>query len=280
MVELKDYRNLINLEPKEKSSLVLTTQEKEKIIDSLLKIINQNFTINVDFSADLDTKRVWLRAILNQLPPFDFGIEFFELQDKLLSSETNEKRKIILNDLKFDENLAVFQGDITTLQVDVIVNAGNSQLLGCFVPHHKCIDNIILSCAGFQVRNDLNVIMQKQGHEEPNGNAKITNAYNLPSKYIIHTVGPCIYRNLTEKDKQELASCYISSLNLAKEMNLKSIAFCCISTGEFMFPNNLACEIAVDTVKNWLKENKYDIKVVFNVFKDIDRSLYERKLQR
>ena len=280
MIELKDYKNLIDLESKEKSSLVLSMQEKEKIVDSLLKTIKQNFSVDIDFSAGYDTKRVLLRAILNQIPPFDFGKEFFEFQDKLLSSETNEKRKITLNDLNFDENIAVFQGDITTIQVDAIVNAGNSQLLGCFIPLHSCIDNIIISAAGFQVRNDLNAIMKKQGHEEPNGKAKITNAYNLPSKYIIHTVGPCIYGKLTEKDKQELVSCYISSLNLAKEMNLHSIAFCCISTGEFMFPNDIACDIAVDTVKEWLSNNNYDMKVMFNVFKDIDRSYYERKLLR
>lgn len=280
MMTLRDYKNLIDLEPKEKSSLILPMQEKEKIVDNLLNIIKQNFSVDIDFSADYHQKRVWLRAILNQLPPFDFGKNFFELQDKLLSSETNEKRKISLKNLKFNENIAIFQGDITTIQVDAIVNAGNSRLLGCFVPLHSCIDNIIISSAGFQVRNDLNVIMKKQGHEEPNGNAKITNAYNLPSKYIIHTVGPCIYNKLTKKDEQDLANCYKSSLNLAKEMELNSIAFCCISTGEFMFPNDIACEIAIDTVKTWLKENKYDIKVVFNVFKDIDRSLYERKLQR
>lgn len=280
MIELKDYKNLINLTPQKKCDVILSSLEKEKIVDRLLEIIKQDFSVKLQMPNDYRQKRDLLWGLLNQIPPYDFGNEFFELQDKLLSNETNEKQIITINDLIFDENIAIFQGDITTLQVDVIVNAGNSQLLGCFVPHHKCIDNIILSCGGFQIRNDLNIIMQKQGHEEPNGNAKITNAYNLPSKYIIHTVGPCIYGNLTEKDKQELASCYISSLNLAKEMNLHSIAFCCISTGEFMFPNDIACDIAVDTVKNWLKENKYDIKVVFNVFKDIDRSLYERKLQR
>lgn len=280
MIELKDYKNLIDLESKEKSSLVLSMQEKEKIVDSLLKTIKQNFSVEIDFSAGYDTKRVLLRAILNQIPPFYFGKEFFEFQDKLLSSETNEKNITTLKDIKFDENIALFQGDVTTIEVDAIVNAGNSQLLGCFVPLHSCIDNIIISSAGFQVRNDLNAIMQKQGHEEQNGKAKITNAYNLPSKYIIHTVGPCIYGKLKEKDKQDLANCYKSSLNLAKEMNLKSIAFCCISTGEFRFPNDIACDIATDTVKKWLKENNYDIKVVFNVFKDIDRSLYGRKLQR
>lgn len=271
---------MINLTPQKKSDVILSTLEKEKIVDRLLEIIKLNFSIKMQLPNDYNQKRELLWGLLNQIPPFEFGNEFFELQNKLLSSETNEKNITKLADLKFDENIAIFQGDITTLQVDVIVNAGNSQLLGCFVPHHKCIDNIILSCGGFQIRNDLNVIMQKQGHSEPNGNAKITNAYNLPSKYVIHTVGPCIYGSLTKKDKQELASCYISSLELAKEMNLKSIAFCCISTGEFMFPNDIACDIAVDTVKNWLKENKYDIKVVFNVFKDVDRSLYERKLQR
>lgn len=280
MIELKDYKNLINLMPQAKSDVILSTLEKEKIVDRLLEIIKLNFSIKMQLPNDYNQKRELLWGLLNQIPPYDFGDEFFELQDKLLSSETNEKQIITINDLKFNENIAIFQGDITTLQVDVIVNAGNRQLLGCFVPHHKCIDNIILSCGGFEIRNDLNVIMQKQGHEEPNGNAKITKAYNLPSKYIIHTVGPCIYANVKEKDKQDLANCYISSLELAKEMNLKSIAFCCISTGEFMFPNDIACDIAVDTVKNWLKENKYDIKVVFNVFKELDRSLYERKLQR
>lgn len=280
MIELKDYKNLINLTLQSKSDIVLLHKEKEQIVNKLLKIIEKNSDLTFSPLSNYERKRNSLRGALNCFPPFDFGIDFFELQDKLLSSETNEKRKITLNDLNFDENIAVFQGDITTMAVDAIVNAGNNQLLGCFIPLHSCIDNIIISAAGFQVRNDLNVIMQKQGHEEPNGKAKITNAYNLPSKYIIHTVGPCIYGNVKEKDKQDLANCYISSLELAKEMNLKSIAFCCISTGEFMFPNDIACDIVVDTVKNWLKENKYDIKVVFNVFKDIDRSLYERKLQR
>lgn len=280
MLKLKDYRNLINLTPKAKNITVLTAQQKAGIVDKLLKTLQQKFSVEIDFATDYQQKRNWLRAILNQLPPCDLGTEFFNLQDQLLSSETNEKNIIHSTDLTFNNQIALYQGDITMLAVDAIVNAGNSQLLGCFVPLHSCIDNIIISSAGFQVRNDLNVIMKKQGHEEPNGIAKITNAYNLPSKYIIHTVGPCIYENITEKHKQDLANCYRSSLNLAKEMDLKSIAFCCISTGEFMFPNDIACKIAVDTVKSWLKANKYDIKVVFNVFKDIDRSYYERKLPR
>lgn len=280
MIELRDYKDLIDLTPKDTSPLVLSLKEKESIVDNLLRIIEKDFPANVDFSADYSKKRLWLRAILNQIPPFDFEDQFFQLQNKLLSSEVNEKHITKQTELDFNDNLSIFQGDITTIQVDAIVNAGNSQLLGCFVPLHSCIDNIIISAAGFQVRNDLNLIMTKQDHEEPNGGAKITNAYNLPSKYIIHTVGPCIRGNLTDKDKRDLKNCYVNSLDLAKEMALHSIAFCCISTGEFRFPNDIACEIAVDTVKEWLKTNKYEMNVVFNVFKDIDRSLYEEKLHR
>ncbi len=280
MIKLNDYKNLIDLQPKAKSNVVLSFEEQENIVDKLLEIIKQNFVIKMHIPNDYHGKRDLLWGLLNQIPPYDFGKEFFKLQDELLSSEINKNGIIQLKDLKFEDNIAIFQGDITSLQVDAIVNAGNSQLLGCFVPLHKCIDNIIISRGGFQIRNDLNKMMQKQAHSEPNGNAKITNAYNLPSKFVIHTVGPCICGELTQKDKNELASCYISSINLAKKMNIHSIAFCCLSTGEFHFPNDIACDIAVDTVKNWLQKNNYDIKVVFNVFKDIDRSLYERKLQR
>lgn len=280
MIELKDYKNLINLTPQTKSDVILSTLEKEKIVDRLLEIIKLNFSIKMQLPNDYRQKRDLLWGLLNQIPPFNFGDDFFELQNKLLSSETNEKNITTLKDLKFNNNITIFQGDITTIKVDAIVNAGNSKLLGCFVPLHKCIDNVIISRGGFQIRNDLNKIMQHQGHDEPNGNAKITSGYNLPSKFVIHTVGPCIYGNFTEKDKQDLASCYVSSLNLAKEMNLHSMSFCCISTGEFCFPNDIACDIAVNTVKEWLANNNYDIKVVFNVLKDIDRGLYEKKLQR
>ncbi len=280
MITLDDYKNLIDLKSTLKSDIVLTNKEKEEVVNRLLEIISQNFRVKIPQNANYNQKRDLLWGLLNQIPPFDFGEEFFALQNKLLSSERNENKIVTLEDLSFKNSIGIFQGDITTLAVDAIVNAGNKKLLGCFVPHHKCIDNIIISRGGFQIRNDLNKLMHLQGHDEPNGNAKITNGYNLPSKYIIHTVGPCIWGQLTEKDKNDLANCYISSLNLAKKMELKSIAFCCISTGEFRFPNDQACIIAVESVKKWLKENNYSIKVIFNVFKDLDRSFYERKLLR
>lgn len=279
MIELKDYQKLIKLTPHPKVNAILPKEEKEQIVQKLLDIIKKEFSVNIKQTKTYEEKRDLLWGLLNKTPPHNFGNDFFNLQDKLLQSEANEKKIVTTNDLKFVDNIAIFQGDITSLKVDAIVNAGNSKLLGCFVPLHKCIDNVIISCGGFQIRNDLNAIMKKQGHDEPNGNAKITSAYNLPSKFVIHTVGPCVHGQLTEKDKNELASCYVSSLNLAKEMNLKSIAFCCISTGAFCFPNDIACKIAINTVKNWLKDSGYDIKVVFNVFKDLDKKLYDKQLK-
>jgi len=180
-----------------------------------------------------------------------------------------------------NKQLLVWQGDITRLKVDAIVNAANSQMLGCFHPLHKCIDNAIHSAAGVQLREECHQLMLKQGHEEPTGQAKITRAYNLPCKYVIHTVGPIIPNGIpTEFQKEQLASCYRSIMACADENRLESIAFCCISTGEFRFPNQMAAEIAVRTVKDYLTEHPdSSIKqVVFNVFKDIDRDIYQRLL--
>lgn len=165
-----------------------------------------------------------------------------------------------------DERIAVWQGDITTLKVDAIVNAANSALRGCFHPLHSCIDNMIHSRSGIQLRLLCDKIMNKQGYEEPAGRAKITPAFNLPSKYILHTVGPIIYGHVTKKDRELLASCYRSCLALAVENGCKSIAFCCISTGEFHFPNDQAARIAVETVKSFLDEKMPPIRVIFDVF--------------
>lgn len=279
MIYLNDYKKLINLDSVDRSNTILSYKERSDILDQLLKILSQKFNLEIDDNYTVEGKRKFFRAILNQLPPYDFDDDFFAMQDRLLTSETNEKTLIGVEELVFNNNIAMYRGDITTLQVDAIVNAGNSGLLGCFVPLHSCIDNIIISAAGFQVRNDLNVIMKMQGHEEPNGEAKITRAYNLPSKYIIHTVGPCIYGAVKSNDRNDLADCYINCLNLAREMGLHSIAFPCISTGEFHFPNDQACEIAIKSVHKWLGDNNYDIRVIFNVFKDIDEECYERRLQ-
>ena len=180
---------------------------------------------------------------------------------------------------KYKNKIILCKGDITRLEVDAIVNAANSQLLGCFVPCHGCIDNMIHFCSGLQLRNECNEIMKKQGHLEESGGAKITSAYNLPSKYIIHTVGPIVYDSPTTKLENDLKSCYKSILKCAVKNNIRSIAFCCISTGEFHFPNRRAAEIAISTVEEFLKvnEDKFD-RIIFNVFKDIDYEIYNELL--
>ena len=177
------------------------------------------------------------------------------------------------------EGLYLWRGDITTLQVDAIVNAANSGLTGCYSPLHGCIDNAIHTFAGVKLRLECAKIMEKQGFPEPMGTAKITKAYNLPCKHVLHTVGPMISGALTQTDCQELASCYRSCLELAAEKGLESVAFCCISTGEFHFPNELAAEIAVRTVKEFLKKQTSVKKVIFNVFKDLDKTIYEKLLR-
>ena len=171
------------------------------------------------------------------------------------------------------------QGDITTLRCDAIVNAANSAMTGCYVPNHRCIDNAIHSFAGVELRLECDEIMNRQGHGEPTGQAKITNAYNLPCKYIIHTVGPIISYKLTSEDCELLASCYRSCLNLAAKNNLESIAFCCISTGEFHFPNDKAAQIAIKTVEEFMKKDTSVKKVIFNVFKDMDKEIYRELLK-
>lgn len=172
----------------------------------------------------------------------------------------------------------VWQGDITTLQCDAIVNAANSGMTGCYVPNHRCIDNCIHTFAGTQLRLDCAEIMHRQGHEEPTGQAKITPGYNLPCKYILHTVGPIIRGRVTTDDCRLLASCYRTCLELASENNLENVAFCCISTGEFHFPNDKAAEIAVTEVRAFLQKKTSVKRVIFNVFKDLDREIYERLL--
>ena len=164
------------------------------------------------------------------------------------------------------------------MQVDAIVDADNSALLGCFCPCHGCIDNAIHSASGLQLRDECNQIMQAQGHPEPTGRAKLTKGYNLPARYVLHTVGPIVQGRVTARDREELASCYRSCLELAAEHRLESVAFCCISTGEFHFPNQEAAEIAVKTVTGFLKQDMSIKKVIFNVFKDIDETIYRRIL--
>jgi len=243
----------------------------------------------IQIPEDLQGKRDLFRALRNVREPKPVSEEFLRLQDEELQAQLQEKGIVELVDVegirrgeKFfaptGKQLSLWQGDITRLRVDAIVNAANAQMLGCFHPLHRCIDNAIHSAAGVQLREECHQLMLQQGHPEPTGQAKITKAYNLPCKYVIHTVGPIIPDGIpTESQKEQLASCYRSIMACADENHLESVAFCCISTGEFRFPNQLAAEIAVRTVKDYLTEHPDCSvrQVVFNVFKDMDRDIYQ-----
>ncbi|MCD8222111.1 MAG: protein-ADP-ribose hydrolase [Clostridiales bacterium] len=219
-----------------------------------------------------DERRVYLiRALLS---------EEAQYRDMEIPTDIQQQKGITdFADLTpMQEGIYLWQGDITTLHCGAIVNAANSQMLGCFCPNHGCIDNAIHTYAGVQLRAACAELMEKQGHEEETGGAKITPGFNLPCDYVLHTVGPIIRSWLARKDKELLASCYRSCLDLADQNDIKSIAFCCISTGEFHFPNDKAAEIAAHTVKEYRKQTHSKIEVIFNVFKDIDLQIYRELL--
>lgn len=229
---------------------------------------------------DLFEKRRLLRSLMNVRSPIPASAEFLAVQDAYLQERLSERGVTRLMDLKpAQPGLYLWQGDITTLAVDAIVNAANSQMLGCFVPCHGCIDNAIHTYAGVQLRLECAHVMSAQKEEEPTGGAKITKAYNLPCHYVLHTVGPIIHGSVNQTDRELLASCYRSCLDLAAEISLHSMAFCCISTGEFHFPNELAAQIAIQTVTDWQKQNANQMEVIFNVFKDSDYKISERLLR-
>ena len=228
-----------------------------------------------------EAQRNLLRALMNVRPPLPLTEEFVRLQDELLAAEREERGVIdvtALSTAPSNERITLWQGDITRLSADAIVNAANAALLGCFIPCHRCIDNAIHSAAGLQLRAECAALIERQGHPEETGTAKITQGYNLPARHVIHTVGPIVSGALTDEHRELLASCYRSCLHLAAEHGLRSIVFCCISTGEFHFPNKEAAEIAVREVRAFLAQNKSMERVVFNVFKDEDRMIYERLL--
>ena len=211
--------------------------------------------------------------------PRQVGEEFLKIQDEYLQEEIRRKGITETDSLiPVQEEMYLWQGDITTLRCDAIVNAANSQMLGCFCPNHGCIDNAIHTFSGIQLREACAKLMEEQGQEEKTGEAKITPAFNLPCNYVIHTVGPIVGWRLTENDKKLLASCYRSCLELAEKHGVRSIAFCCISTGEFHFPNDKAAEIAVRTVKEYKRQTGSRIEVIFNVFKDLDKEIYRKLL--
>lgn len=221
------------------------------------------------------------RALVNVRPPVHASNEFLQLQDELLRGILESRGVAQVDDALVpgaDPRLRLWRGDITTLAVDAIVNAANSQMLGCFVPGHHCIDNAIQTFAGVQMRLECARLMEEQGYPEPTGMAKVTESFNLPSKHTIHTVGPIAGGEATPSDRALLANCYTACLDAAAGLGCGTIAFCCISTGAFGFPQDEAATIAVDTVKGWLVDNDSPMTVVFNVFSDRDEALYLARL--
>lgn len=229
---------------------------------------------------DVSDQKLLLRGLLNVRPAQVCNPEFLRVQDAYLRQATAEKGITDCSALSpVQPGLYLWQGDITTLKCDAIVNAANSGMTGCYAPNHRCIDNAIHTFAGVQLRLACAEIMERQGCPEPTGQAKITPAFNLPCRYILHTVGLIVDESPTERDCAQLESCYRACLTLAAENHLESIAFCCISTGEFHFPNEQAAQIAVQTVKTFLNQKSSVKKVIFNVFKDLDREIYARLLR-
>lgn len=253
-------------------------ERRQFLIQSLLRERPQYRKMEIP--ADEDEQRQLLRGLMNVRAPQRIGADFLQVQDNYLQDETAAKGMTDLADLTpVQPGLYLWQGDITTLKCDAIVNAANSGMTGCYVPNHRCTDNAIHTFAGVELRLACAKLMKRQGYPEPTGQAKITPAFNLPCRFVLHTVGPIINGRVTEKDKNRLESCYRSCLELAAENGLESVAFCCISTGEFRFPNELAAEIAVQTVKEFLKKQTSVKKVIFNVFKDLDKRIYEKLLR-
>ena len=252
-------------------------ERREKLIRYLLAE-NPEYR-DVEIPQEETGQRRLLRGLMNVRMPGAIDENFLRVQDEYLQEEAAAKGIVTIDDMAFnDEGLAVWKGDITRLSVDAIVNAANSGMTGCYVPNHTCIDNCIHTFAGVQLRYECSRIMEEQGYEEPTGQAKITSAYNLPCRYVLHTVGPIVSGRVTAEDEDLLVSCYRSCLELAAEKGLTSVAFCCISTGVFHFPNQRAAEIAVQTVKDYLQNDTLVKKVIFNVFKDIDEEIYRELL--
>ena len=252
-------------------------ERREYLINKLLEEQPQYRELEVPVEAG-EQKRL-LRSLMNVRRPQPVSSEAVRVQDEYLQTETCTKGITEFSDLTpVEEGIYLWKGDITTLRCDAIVNAANSGMTGCYYPCHGCIDNAIHTYAGMQLRLECARLMERQGHEEPVGSAKITGAYNLPCNYIIHTVGPIVGEQVTSEDERLLESCYRSCLELAETYGIKSIAFCCISTGEFHFPNESAAEIAVKTVRDYMKSGNSQIEVIFNVFKEIDYDIYGKLL--
>lgn len=258
---------------------------QEARLDYLIDyLIDENLSTEIEITKTntIEEKIKLFRGLCNVRKPEPISKKFIKVQDDFLTEWNTNRKLTTMEDLtEIQPQLYLWQGDITSLAVNCIVNAANSRFLGCTEANHTCIDNIIHTRAGVQLRLDCHEIIQTQGRKEPAGKAKLTKAYNLPTDFIIHTVGPFIdKRGVSQLKERLLVSCYKSSLTLADEYNLSTIAFCCIATGEFNFPNHHAAEIAIKTVKEYLLETHSNLKVIFNVFKDEDLHIYQSLLER
>lgn len=273
----------------------MINKAQEERLDYLLEKFKKDslWYKDLEVGGDYQEKRRALRSLMNIRMPGAMAPEVLEVQDEFLREEAAEKGIVTLEEIPtaarqygsrkpFGDKISVWQGDITRLQVGAIVNAANSQMLGCFHPCHGCIDNAIHSAAGIELREACSQYMEHRKvqygkeYEEPTGRAVLTEGYNLPAEYVIHTVGPIVYGNLTEKLKEDLRNCYKNILKCCVEHGIRSVAFCCISTGEFHFPNDEAARIAVAELRKYLEKHQEDFdRVIFNVFKDVDRELYE-----
>lgn len=263
----------------------MATSEQDRLTKLLRALLRERPEYaHIPIPDSLEGQRRLLRSLMNVRMPAPLSKELMAIQDDELGEQRREKGEVTLAEIPpspLDSRLRLWQGDITRLKVDAIVNAANSQLLGCFIPMHRCIDNAIHSAAGMQLRDECAAIMHAQGHEEPTGQAKITHGYNLPATWVIHTVGPIVFGDHpTEEDCRLLADCYLNCLRVADEKGLQSVAFCCISTGEFHFPQDRAAEIAVRTVREYLDGHPQSSlsAIVFNVFKDSDKVIYSHLL--
>lgn len=256
------------------------TQTQRRIFLTEYLIREDGSLKNTDIPAQEEAQKRLLRSLMNIRPPRPVPEEFLTVQDAYLQQELAEKGTVSLADLSpIQPGICLWQGDITRLAVDAVVNAANSAMLGCFIPCHGCIDNAIHSAAGVQLRLECARLMEGQQEPEPPGGARITKAWNLPCRHVLHTVGPIVRGTLTGRDCSVLEDCYRSCLALASEHRLKSVAFCCISTGEFHFPAEEAARIAVRTVRSFLEEDGKGMEVIFNVFKDRDREIYRELLE-
>ena len=263
-------------------------RNKEQMLDFLVKafIADSDNYKNMEIPEDETQKKVILRSLMNIRMPRKMDDEVLKVQDEYLKLCAEEKGIVELKDIPIIKDVfSIWQGDITRLKVDAIVNAANSIMLGCWAPMHLCIDNQIHTFAGIQLRAECNEKMRElkkkygKDYEQPTAVPMLTDAYNLPSKKVIHIVGPIVYGELTKELEKELADCYEKTLDMCLENGLKTVAFCCISTGEFRFPKERAAEIAIDTTKKWFLEHSLAMdRIIFNVFKDEDKKYYEKMI--